>query len=106
MSRSALVNERQMTIADAPVIAELLRASDLAVLGHWDFTMTELEADLSNDELQHLGWYDDSGTLVAYGWAGDGGQSSKIHLDVYVHPDVSEPSVGVHVLAALEERGR
>ena len=50
-----------MTLEDAPAIAELLLASDIAVLGHSDYTLTELEADLRRSDLEHTGWYDESG---------------------------------------------
>ncbi|MDX6284770.1 MAG: mycothiol synthase [Frankiales bacterium] len=98
------MDERAVTSADAPAVAELLKACDIAVLGRWDFTMVELEADLRNDDQHHIGWYDDR-DLVAYGWAGEGGQSSKVHLDAYVHPDVTDPAVGVQLLQRLEEIG-
>jgi GNAT superfamily N-acetyltransferase len=98
------VNERTLTVDDAAAVAALLQASDIAVLGHWDFTFVELEADLRNEDLEHIGWYDDAGSLIAYGFAGEGGES-KVHLDAYVHPRVSDDDVGVQLLARLEVIG-
>jgi ribosomal protein S18 acetylase RimI-like enzyme len=94
-----------VSVADLPAVAELLTASDLAVLGRTDFTETEIEADLRNENMEHQGWYDDAGALVAYGWVQRIGDSSKVQLDVYVHPS-QDAALGVEVLAILEDRGR
>ena len=59
---------RPVTVDDLSAVAELLTASDVAVLGRTDFTVTELEGDLRNENMEHQGWYDDAGALVAYGW--------------------------------------
>ena len=94
-----------MTLDDAPAIAELLRASDIATLGHSDYTLTELEGDLKRDDLEHTGWYADDGTLVGYGWVGRVADSEKVEIDAYVHPD-HDAALGAEVVAVLEERGR
>jgi len=93
-----------MTIEDAPAIAELLLASDLAVLGRSDYTLTEVEGDLRRSDLEHTGWYDESGTLIGYGWVGRFEQTSKIEFDAYVHPE-HDSALGDEVLATLEARG-
>jgi ribosomal protein S18 acetylase RimI-like enzyme len=93
-----------MTVEDAPAIAELLLASDIAVLGRSDYTLTEVEGDLRRADLEHTGWYDESGTLVGYGWVGRFEQTNKVELDVYVHPE-HDPSLGDEVLTTLEARG-
>jgi len=93
-----------MTLADAPAIAELLLASDIAVLGRSDYTLTEVEGDLHRSDLEHTGWYDESGTLIGYGWVGRFEQTSKIEIDAYVHPE-HDASLGDEVLATLEARG-
>jgi mycothiol synthase len=101
----AALHRRPVSVADLPAVAELLTASDLAVLGRSDFTETEMAADLRNENMEHQGWYDDAGALVAYGWVQRIGDSSKVQIDVYVHPS-QEAGVGVELLAALEDRGR
>jgi mycothiol synthase len=93
-----------MTPEEAPAIAELLLASDVAVLGRSDYTLTEVEADLRDPDEEHTGWYDESGALVAYGSVGRVGDSSKVEVDAYVHPE-RDAAMGVDVLAALEARG-
>ena len=93
-----------MTIEDAPAIAGLLLASDIAALGRSDYSLTEVEGDLRRSDLEHTGWYDESGALVCYGWVGREGQSSKVEVDAYVHPE-KDPALGPQVLATLEARG-
>ena len=93
-----------MTLEDAPAIAELLLASDIAVLGHSDYTLTELEGDLRRSDLEHTGWYDESGALIGYGWLERHEQTSKVEFDAYVHPE-HDSALGDEVLAALEARG-
>jgi mycothiol synthase len=93
-----------MTLDDAPAIAELLLASDTAVLGRSDYTLTEVEADLRRPDLEHTGWYDESSALVGYGWVGRFEQTSKIEIDAYVHPG-HDSALGDEVLAHLEARG-
>ncbi|MGH8969523.1 MAG: GNAT family N-acetyltransferase, partial [Actinomycetes bacterium] len=60
--------------------------------------------DLRRDGLHHQGWYAEDGSLVAYGWVGLDGGSSKVELDAYVHPD-HDASLGVELVADLERRG-
>ena len=93
-----------MTIEDAPAIAELLLASDLAVLGRSDYTLTEVEGDLRRSDLEHTGWYDEAGALIGYGWVGRFEETSKIEVDAYVHPE-HDAALGHEVLATLEARG-
>ncbi|MEP6760551.1 MAG: hypothetical protein ABJA93_04215, partial [Sporichthyaceae bacterium] len=95
---------RRMTLDDAPAIAELLLASDIAVLGRSDYTLTEVEGDLRRSDLEHTGWYDGSGTLIGHGWVGRFEQTSKIEVDAYVHPE-HDAALGDEVLATLEARG-
>jgi mycothiol synthase len=101
----AALHRRPVSVADLPAVAELLTASDHAVLGRTDFTETEMAADLRNENMEHQGWYDDAGALVAYGWVQRIGDSSKVQIDVYVHPS-QLAAVGVELLATLEDRGR
>jgi mycothiol synthase len=98
------LHRRPVTVDDLAAVAELLTAYDHAVLGHADFTMTELESDLRAERGEKLGWYDDAGTLVAYGWVARVGDSPKIELDAYVHPS-HDVEVGVETMAVLESRG-
>ena len=93
-----------MTLEDASALAELLLASDTAVLGHSDYTLTEVEADLRSSDDEHIGWYDESGALIGYGLVGRFEQTSKIDVDAYVHPE-HDAALGDEILATLEARG-
>jgi ribosomal protein S18 acetylase RimI-like enzyme len=94
-----------VSVDDLPAVLELLTATDVAVMGRSDFTSTEVEFDLRDERKEHQGWYDDAGTLVAYGWVSLGGDSPKVEIDAYVHP-ARDVSIGVDLVATLEERGR
>lgn len=101
----AALHRRPVSVADLPAVAGLLTASDLAAMGRMDFTTTEVEGDLRDVRKEHQGWYDDAGTLVAYGWVTLAGDSSKVEVDAYVHPGY-DVAIGVDLLANLEARGR
>jgi mycothiol synthase len=104
LARSSAVDERTLTIENATEVAALVEACDLAVLGRSDYTMTEIETDLRSADLEHLGWYDGTGALVAYGWLEQMPDSNKIRFDAYVHPS-ADKSLGVDLLSRLERRG-
>jgi mycothiol synthase len=96
---------RRLTAADLDDIIGVLTASDLAVLGRTDFTVGEVEVDLRDERIEHEGWYDAGGSLVAYGWVSRVARSSKIELDAYVRPS-NDPELGEALLERLESRGR
>jgi mycothiol synthase len=99
------LQRRPVSVDDLQAVVDLMTACDLAVLGRTDFTETEVAADLRDDQTEHQGWYDDAGHLVAYGWVSRVRESPKVEVDVYVHP-AGEASLGIELLAALEQRGR
>jgi mycothiol synthase len=99
------LHRRAVSIEDLPEVVELLKATDLATMGRTDFTVTEVEGELRDGRKEHQGWYDDAGTLVAYGWVTLGGDSPKVEIDAYVHPG-HDIAIGVDLLATLEARGR
>lgn len=96
---------RPVTVADLDDVCRLVEACDVAAVGFADFTPDDVASDLERDDLETYGWYDDRGALVSYGWVGRTGDSNKVQLDIYPGPD-QDPSLGRHVLAFLEERGR
>src|SRR6185295_17216859 len=49
------LQRRSPSVDDLPVVLELLRTSDIAVLGRSDFTATEVEADLRDERKEHHG---------------------------------------------------
>lgn len=99
----ARLHRRTVTIDDLDAVADLLAASDIAVLGRTDYTREEVASDLRDEEIRHEGWYDDGGALVAYGWVKRSGDSSKVVVDCYVAQD-ADPTVGPDLVAHLEGR--
>ncbi len=97
------MQSRPVTVDDAPEIFALLMASDTAVLGKSDYTLTELEVDLARDNVHQVGWYDD-GTLAAYGWVKVRSGSTQAELDAYVHPD-RDAALGIDLVGDLESAG-
>jgi len=102
---AAALHRRPVAVDDLPAVIDLLTAADLAAMGRTDFTVTEVEADLRDEHKEHQGWYDDAGTLVAYGWVTRAGDSPKIEVDGYVHP-THDVALGVELMAFFEARGR
>jgi mycothiol synthase len=94
-----------VSVDDLAAVVELLTACDEAVFGRPDFTVTEVEDELRDERVEHQGWYDEAGALVAYGWVSRVGQSPKIEFDAYVHPS-HDVAIGVELVAVLEDRGR
>ncbi|MEV0202954.1 GNAT family N-acetyltransferase [Nonomuraea sp. NPDC050691] len=97
---------------DAPAIHELLAAADTAVIGHADWTLDDVKADLADpgfdldrDGLLRL---DADGRLIAWAWACAKGRSDLVEVDVTVRPgreDVAGPLWGT-VLDRARELGR
>jgi ribosomal protein S18 acetylase RimI-like enzyme len=104
MPVSALTRSR-LGLDDLDDIVEVLTASDLSVVGFPDFTRDDIVADLTQDGLEAYGCRDGTGRLVAYAWVARTGDSNKVELDLYVHPD-HDPDLGHEVLALLEQRAR
>jgi mycothiol synthase len=95
---------RRLGAADLDVVCELLAASDLAVLGHTDFTPDDIEADLRRDDLEAYGVDDGTGRLVGYAWTAVHGDSERADVDVYVHPEHPDQGLGPALLAYVEAR--
>jgi ribosomal protein S18 acetylase RimI-like enzyme len=85
---------------------DFLAVCDTAVVGHADITEDELAADLRNPVVESYGWRDETGRMVGHGYAERIGDSDKVIIDVYVHPDHPDQDLGHAVLHFLEERGR
>lgn len=100
---------------DASAIHELLTAADTAVIGHADWTLDDVKADLAapGADLDRDGWlrHDAEGRLVAWAWAYAKGRSDLVEVDVIVRPgreDVAGPLWGTVLDRARElakERG-
>jgi mycothiol synthase len=90
---------------DLDEVAALLAACDTAVVGFVDFTPDEVLADLRRTDHERVGWYDDAGALVAYGWVSHAPGSNRCEVELYVHPD-HDAALGAEVLAHFEDRAR
>lgn len=99
------LTSRSLGPDDLAAVVGLLEASDLAVLGHRDFTEHEIAADLARDGVEHRGWYDGEGTLVGYGWVQRLEDSELVDVDAYVRP-TQDASLGDVVVAWTVERAR
>lgn len=97
------LTRRRLSVADLPDVAELLTVSDVAVLGHTDFTETELAGELRRKDLEAYGWYDGP-SLVGYGRVAQSPGAERVDVDAYVRPE-HDAQVGEHILAYLEDRG-
>ncbi|MFI9155298.1 GNAT family N-acetyltransferase [Streptomyces sp. NPDC053367] len=96
---------RPATLADAPVITELLNAVDLIEIGRPETDLHTVEADLKHPDadLERDSWLAfDNDKLVTYGLLWDESGGERIDIDHYVLPDHQE--AGFEVLAAMEAR--
>ncbi|KOU54844.1 acetyltransferase [Streptomyces sp. MMG1533] len=96
---------RPASLADAPVIADLLNAIDLIEIGRGETDLHTVEADLKHPEtdLGRDSWLAfDGERLVAYGLLWDESKGERIDADHYVLPD-HQPA-GERILDAMEAR--
>ena len=103
VSTSTGPSRRPVGPDDLDEVVALLAACDTAVVGFVDFTPDEVLADLRRTDHERVGWYDDGGTLVAYGWVSHAPGSNQCEADLYVHPE-HDAALGPEVLAHLEDR--
>jgi GNAT superfamily N-acetyltransferase len=97
---------RPVARSDAPAVAGLITAFDVAVLGRTDYTLTELEEEWRLLDVEHDAWLvvDGRGRAVGYG-------TLELREDVagadgYVHPDAWGRGVGALLVRSLEAEGR
>ncbi|MFD3497857.1 GNAT family N-acetyltransferase [Streptomyces sp. NPDC058676] len=96
---------RPASLADAPVITDLLNAVDVMEIGRGETDLHTVEADLRHPEtdLEHDSWLAfDGNRLVAYGLLWDESKGERIDADHYVLPD-HQPA-GARILEAMEAR--
>lgn len=96
---------RPASLADAPVITDLLNAVDLIEIGRGETDLHTVEADLRHPEtdLERDSWLAfDGERLVAYGLLWDESKGERIDVDHYVLPD--HQRAGERILDALEAR--
>ncbi|KOG42502.1 GNAT family N-acetyltransferase [Streptomyces resistomycificus] len=96
---------RPASLADAPVITELLNAVDVIEIGRGETDLHSVEADLKHPEadLERDSWLAfDGDRLVAYGLLWDESEGERIDVDHYVLPE-HQPA-GQRILDAIEAR--
>lgn len=96
---------RRLGPDDLDEVCGLLEESDVATVGFVDFTRDEIAADLGPAGRTAYGWYDEDGTLQAYGWVDPSEGSNQVEIDVYLRPTY-DAELGHHALAVLETQGR
>jgi mycothiol synthase len=97
--------ERPPRDEDAPAVAELGRAFDLALLGEADWTVEDVVQDWQrlDDRDGDAFLFEDGETLVGYGTV-ELGESGRLRTDGYVHPDHFGRGIGTRILERAERR--
>ena len=88
---------RRPTLDDSPAILELVHASDIAAVGHPDFSPEEVREALTepNTDMSRDCWValDDSGTIVGWTYPGNATGGSREFIEVYVWPGRGRPAM-------------
>ncbi len=97
---------RPATRNDGPEVAALIMALDLAVLGHTDYSLTELDEEwrLLDVERDTRVVVDEHERMIGYGTLEL--REGVAHTDGYVHPDAWGRGVGALLIGALEAETR
>ena len=90
---------------DAPALVGLLRAADTAVAGDSDWTLSDLEAEWMDLDLERDAWVVELDGTIA-GYAGFHARGGRLNGDGYVHPDHHGQGIGSELLRLTEERAR
>jgi ribosomal protein S18 acetylase RimI-like enzyme len=99
------VTPRRPTTADAPAIAELLRAYDVAHGAPPDVDAAELLDEWREVDLDRDAWlWEEHGRAIAFGAVY--GRGELQHVDGYVHPDARGRGLGTEILRFGAERAR
>lgn len=100
---------RPATDDDASAILKVIHAYDIAVIGHPDYTLADVAADLhapglrpEHDTVVITDERAEIPTVVGWAWCLE--EDGKAEADFYLHPDVPPESIGPWVVAWLQRR--
>ena len=103
MTDSALPMPRLLTSTDAPALLSLIEACDIADIGEPDYSMEDVEDDLSRATWQGWALAGPDGALSACCWVEHRPGKPDVEADVRVHPD-ADGSLGERLLEFARER--
>jgi GNAT superfamily N-acetyltransferase len=91
---------------DGQAVAELVMAMDLAILGHTDYSLAELEEEWRLLDVERDAWVvvDKEERVVGYGTLEL--EDGVAHTDGYVHPEAWGSGVGALLISSLEAETR
>jgi mycothiol synthase len=96
---------RRASVDDAPAIAALIAAADVAVQGWSESSVSELLSWWRLMDIEHDSWVLHGGDAIgAYGVAFPHGDT--LELDGYVHPDYQGRGLGAWLVARADERAQ
>lgn len=99
---------RRPTAADAPPIAELIKAADIADYGSFDTTADDVIEELSAVDLETDGWllHAPDNELVAAVWMEGSGEGVSWRASLTVHPEWRRRGIGTALARMVEKRAR
>jgi mycothiol synthase len=107
MSGSGSIVRRRATAADLPAVLALAQASDLALIGESDWTEADLREEWAEYDLERdVFLLELDGRLAGYAAFERRGDSGRMLVDGYVHPELTGRGVGGELLRLTEERAR
>lgn len=95
---------RRLDRRDAEALLALVEACDIADVGEPDYTIDDVEDDLSRPGWRGWAAPDGRGGLTAYCWWERVGVRDTVALDARVHPEEPDPSLLPRLLAFVREQ--
>lgn len=107
MTGGTPVVRRRATMADLPAVLALAQAADVALLGESDWTEADLREEWAEYDLERdVFLLELDGRLAGYAAFERKGDSGRMLVDGYVHPELTGLGVGSALLRLTEERAR
>lgn len=107
MKAGTSVRRRRATSADLPAVLALAQAADVALLGETDWTEADLREEWQDYDLERdVFLLELERRLAGYASFERKGDSGRMLVDGYVHPELKGRGVGSALLRLTEERAR